>query len=96
MDLALGAKQTFVMMYLLSRDGTPKIVEECSYPLTGLACVSRVYTDLAVFGIGAEGVVVRETFGTTVDRLAELLTVPLADGTRAAQGPRPAGTGRAS
>ena len=45
-----GSKQTFVMMYLLSRDGSAKIVEECSYPLTGLACVSRVYTDLAVFG----------------------------------------------
>ncbi len=49
MDLAIGAKQTFVMMNLLSRDGTAKIVPTCTYPLTGVGCVSRVYTDLAVF-----------------------------------------------
>ncbi len=49
MDLALGAKQTFVMMRLLARDGSAKLVRECTYPLTGVGCVSRVYTDLAVF-----------------------------------------------
>jgi len=49
MDLATGARQTFVMMSLLSRDGTAKLVRKCTYPLTGLACVSRVYTDLEVF-----------------------------------------------
>jgi 3-oxoadipate CoA-transferase beta subunit len=81
MDLATGAKQTFVMMNLLSRDGTAKLVRHCSYPLTGLACVSRVYTDLAVFLIESERVVVRDLFGIDFDRLAGLLDVPLHDGT---------------
>ena len=54
---------------------------ECTYPLTGLGCVSRVYTDLAVFLITDDGVVVRETFGTDFASLAALLDVPLIDGT---------------
>jgi len=82
MDLALGAKETFVMMNLLSPDGAPKLVPECTYPLTGVGCVSRVYTDLAVFLIGDEGVAVRELFSCTVDELADLLEVPLLDWTR--------------
>jgi 3-oxoadipate CoA-transferase beta subunit len=82
MDLALGAKETFVMMNLLSPDGAPKLVPECTYPLTGVGCVSRVYTDLAVFLIGDQGVAVRELFGCTVDELADLLEVPLLDWTR--------------
>ncbi|MDI3388535.1 3-oxoacid CoA-transferase subunit B [Streptomyces sp. B-S-A8] len=77
MDLAIGAKQVFVMMTLFTKDGTPKLVPECSYPLTGLGCVDRVYTDLAVFDITAEGISVRETFGTTVDDLATRLNLPL-------------------
>ena len=81
MDLAIGAKQTFVMMNLLGRDGTPKLVPECTYPLTGVGCVSRVYTDLAVFLITDAGVVVREAFGTDFASLAALLDVPLVDGT---------------
>jgi 3-oxoadipate CoA-transferase beta subunit len=81
MDLAIGAKQTFVMMDLLTRDGTPKLVPACSYPLTGLACVSRVYTDLAVFVLGPEGVVVRDLFGLDFAQLTDLLDVPLVDGT---------------
>ena len=48
MDLAIGAKKTFVMMEYLTRDGRAKLVPACSYPLTGLGCVSRLYTDLAV------------------------------------------------
>lgn len=51
MDLAIGAKKVFVMMTLFTKDGTPKLVPECGYPLTGLGCVDRVYTDLAVFDI---------------------------------------------
>jgi 3-oxoadipate CoA-transferase beta subunit len=81
MDLAIGAKETFVMMSLLARDGTPKIVPRCTYPLTGVACVSRVYTDLAVFVVTDEGVVLRESFGPSYDELAGLLEVPLVDGT---------------
>lgn len=60
MDLAIGAKQTFVMMNLLTRDGASKLVAECSYPLTGLGCVSRVYTDVAVFAVGSGTVEVIE------------------------------------
>jgi 3-oxoadipate CoA-transferase beta subunit len=56
MDLAVGAKRTVVMMEHRTRSGEPKLVERCSYPITGLACVSRVYTDLAVMDITAEGV----------------------------------------
>ncbi|MEN3540037.1 3-oxoacid CoA-transferase subunit B [Microbispora sp. ZYX-F-249] len=77
MDLATGAKQVFVMMTLFAKDGTPKLVPECTYPLTGLACVSRLYTDRAVFRIGPEGVTVAETYGTSVAELASRLEVPL-------------------
>jgi 3-oxoadipate CoA-transferase, beta subunit len=79
MDLALGAKQTFVMMSLFTRDGTSKLVPECTYPLTGLACVTRVYTDLAVFLIEPRGVVVRQTFGIGLEELRNLVPVPLLD-----------------
>jgi len=81
MDLAIGARQTFVMMTLLTRDGRPKLVPECTYPLTGLACVSRVYTDLAVFLIEPGRVVVRDLFGTDFGTLATVVEVPLVDGT---------------
>ena len=84
MDLAIGARQTFVMMTLLTRDGRPKLVPRCSYPLTGLACVSRVYTDLAVFLIEPGRVVVRDLFGVEFDELTSLLDIPLVDGTREA------------
>jgi 3-oxoadipate CoA-transferase, beta subunit len=82
MDLAIGAKQTFAMMTLLTRDGHPKLVRKCTYPLTGLACVTRVYTDLAVFLIQPGGVVVRDLFGTDFGKLTTLLEVPLTDGTQ--------------
>ena len=55
MDLAVGAKQTWVMMDLLTRQGVSKIVEACSYPLTGIACVKRIYTDLATFACTPQG-----------------------------------------
>ncbi|UXM92514.1 3-oxoacid CoA-transferase subunit B [Paenarthrobacter sp. JL.01a] len=75
MDLATGAKDVFVMMTLLTRDGASKLVEACTYPLTGVGCVTRVYTDKAVFLTGPEGVTVRETFGCTFEEIQEL--VPL-------------------
>jgi len=55
-------------------------VPACTYPLTGLACVSRVYTDLATFQVGPAGVVVVETFGITVTDLEDRLEVPLRRG----------------
>jgi 3-oxoadipate CoA-transferase beta subunit len=60
MDLATGAKSTWVMMEHTTKSGEPKIVPRCSYPVTGLACVSRLYTDLAVLDITPAGVRVRE------------------------------------
>ncbi len=80
MDLAVGAKTVYVMMTLFDKDGTPKLVPKCTYPLTGLACVSRVYTDLAVFRLEDDQVYVTETFGTTVDELASRLRVPVLAG----------------
>ena len=60
MDLAVGAKQTWVMMDLFTKTGECKIVQTCRYPLTGLACVKRVYTDLGTFECGPEGLRVIE------------------------------------
>jgi 3-oxoadipate CoA-transferase beta subunit len=77
MDLAIGAKSVFVMMTLFAKDGTPKLVPECSYPLTGVGCVDRVYTDVATFDLTADGVVVRDVFGISHDELADRLDVAL-------------------
>lgn len=72
MDLAIGARQVFVIMELFTRAGACKLVEKCSYPLTGVGCVNVVYTDYAVFELGGEHVTVRELFGdVTLDQLAE-------------------------
>ena len=84
MDLAIGAKQVFVMMTLFAKDGSPKLVPECTSPLTGVRCVHRVYTDQATFILGGDRPVVLETFGASIDQLAERLGVELADG---AEGP---------
>ncbi|MBI4943645.1 MAG: 3-oxoacid CoA-transferase subunit B [Actinobacteria bacterium] len=73
MDLATGARQVFVMMTLFAKDGTSKLVPSCTYPLTGLACVSRLYTDQAVFDLGPDGAVLRETFGCSARELVERL-----------------------
>ncbi|WP_433334937.1 3-oxoacid CoA-transferase subunit B [Spirillospora sp. CA-294931] len=77
MDLAVGAKSVYVMMTLFTKDGTPKLVPECTYPLTGVGCVNRIYTDLATFEITSGGVLVLDTFGPTHDDLARRLDVPL-------------------
>ena len=73
MDLAVGARQTFVMMDLTTKTGEPKLVARCTYPLTGVGCVSRVYTERGVFEITGEGVRIRELFGTTRAELAALV-----------------------
>jgi 3-oxoadipate CoA-transferase beta subunit len=75
MDLATGAKQVFVMMTLFDKLGRPKLVPSCTYPLTGLRCVSRVYTEQAIFDVGDSGVTVLATFGTNRAQLEELLAV---------------------
>ncbi|MDX6301444.1 MAG: 3-oxoadipate CoA-transferase, beta subunit [Nocardioidaceae bacterium] len=69
MDLAIGAKQVFVMMTLFAKDGSPKLVPVCTYPLSGVGCVDRVYTDHAVFDITADGVVITRTFGSSTAEL---------------------------
>ncbi|MDG9967222.1 3-oxoacid CoA-transferase subunit B [Achromobacter mucicolens] len=78
MDLAIGAKDVFVMMELQTREGQSKLVETCTYPLTGVHCVSRVYTDVAVFDINKDGVTVTDIFGDmTADELLRLTGLPL-------------------
>jgi len=57
MDLAIGAKKTFVMMEHVTKGGEARIVERCSYPLTGLGCVARVYTDIAIVDVTPSGLV---------------------------------------
>ncbi|WP_448071951.1 3-oxoacid CoA-transferase subunit B [Georgenia yuyongxinii] len=82
MDLAIGAKQTYVMMELLTKKGGSKLVEACTYPLTGVGCVSRVYTDVAVFDITPDGVAVLEIYGEdTIDTLRETTGLALIDAT---------------
>jgi 3-oxoadipate CoA-transferase beta subunit len=79
MDLAIGAKQTFVMMEHLTKRGESKLVQQCSYPLTGLACVSRIYTDLAVIDVTADGLRAVELIdGLSFDELLRLSGVPIA------------------
>jgi 3-oxoadipate CoA-transferase beta subunit len=78
MDLAIGAKRTLVMMEHCTKAGESKIVARCSYPLTGLGCVSRVYTDLAVLDITPAGVqVVDLCDGLSAAALQALTAVPL-------------------
>ena len=77
MDLAIGAKSVFVMMNLFAKDGTAKIVPTCTYPLTGLRCVRRVYTEHAVFDIDSDAVRVRDTFGISVTDLRARMAIEL-------------------
>jgi 3-oxoadipate CoA-transferase beta subunit len=78
MDLATGAKRVFVMMEHQTKTGESKIVDQCTYPLTGMGCVSRIYTDLAVIDITSEGLMVRDMApGLTLDELRSITGVPL-------------------
>ncbi|MGO1254446.1 3-oxoacid CoA-transferase subunit B [Alcaligenes aquatilis] len=79
MDLAIGAKQTWVMMDVLTKQGVSKLVEQCSYPLTGLACVKRVYTDLATLACTPEGLQLIDLVpGLTHEALEEMIGLPIA------------------
>jgi 3-oxoadipate CoA-transferase beta subunit len=78
MDLAIGARQTFVMMEHFTKEGVCKIVEECSYPLTGLRCVSRIYTDMAVLEVTDDGLCVTDLLtNLSFDELQQRSGVPL-------------------
>jgi 3-oxoadipate CoA-transferase beta subunit len=78
MDLATGARQTWVMMDLLTKSGESKIVRECTYPLTGLACVKRVYTDLATFECGPQGLLLIDAVeGLSREALQALMGLPV-------------------
>ena len=78
MDLAVGAKQTWVMMDLLTKQGQSKLVQNCSYPLTGIGCVKRVYTDLATLACTPQGLeVIDMVEGLGLDELSALIGLPL-------------------
>lgn len=78
MDLAIGAKQVYVMMEHQTRSSESKIVEQCTYPLTGVGCVNRIYTDLAVLDVTPQGLRVREMIpGLSFEELQKFTGVPL-------------------
>jgi 3-oxoadipate CoA-transferase beta subunit len=78
MDLAIGAKKTFVMMEHTTKDGASKIVAACTYPLTGMGCVSRIYTDLAVIDITPAGLkLLDKVEGLSFDDLQRVTGAPL-------------------
>ena len=78
MDLAVGAKQTWVMMDLQTKQGQSKLVQACSYPLTGIACVKRVYTDLATLACTPQGLeVIDMVEGLGLEELSALIGLPL-------------------
>ena len=79
MDLAVGAKQTWVMMDLLTRQGQSKVVAQCTYPLTGMACVKRIYTDLATLACGPQGLtLIDKVEGLAHAELEKLIGLPVA------------------
>ncbi len=82
MDLAIGAKQVYVMMNLFTRDGDIKLLPKATYPLTGVGCVSRVYTDHGIFDLAASGTVtVKALFGLTFEKLQATSDIEFVDAT---------------
>lgn len=78
MDLAVGAKQTWVMMDLLTKKGESKVVDECSYPLTGLGCVKRIYSDLATLECTPQGLkLIDKVEGLSKEELERLIRLPV-------------------
>ncbi len=80
MDLAAGARRVVVMTGMFAKDGSPKIVPECTYPLTAASCVDRIYTDLATLDVTGSGLVVRQLHDISYADLAARLDVALTDG----------------
>ncbi len=81
MDLAIGARSTYVMTDHVTKQGEPKIVERCTYPLTGVGCVARIYTDLAVIDVTPDGLVALDWVeGLSFEALCELTGAPLMRG----------------
>ncbi len=79
MDLAIGAKQTWVMMDLLTKKGESKVVERCGYPLTGIACVKRIYSDLATLECSPQGLkLIDKVEGLGHAELEQLIGLPIA------------------
>ena len=79
MDLAMGAKQTWVMMDLLTKQGASKVVSQCTYPITGLGCVKRIYTDLATLDVTPQGLKwVDAVDGLSLADLERLVGLPIA------------------
>lgn len=82
MDLAIGAKKVYVMMNLYTRDGDIKLLPEVTYPLTGVGCVSRVYTDHGIFELSKSGtVMVKALFGLSFDKLQPQSDIEFVDAT---------------
>ena len=78
MDLAIGAKQTWVMMDLLTKKGESKVVQACSYPLTGIGCVKRIYSELATLECSADGLkLIDKVDGLTHIELEKLIGLPV-------------------
>ena len=79
MDLAIGAKQTWVMMDLLTKKGDSKVVGQCTYPLTGIACVKRIYSDLATLACSPQGLkLIDKVDGLAHADLEKLIGLPIA------------------
>lgn len=78
MDLAVGAKQTWVMMDLLTKQGESKVVNTCSYPLTGIGCVKRIYSDLATLECTPQGLMlIDKVDGLAHSELEHLIGLPV-------------------
>ncbi len=78
MDLAIGAKQTWVMMDLLTKQGASKVVQQCTYPLTGVGCVKRIYTDLCTLACTPTGLQLIDLVpGLTLPELEQLVGLPI-------------------
>ncbi len=85
MELAIGAKQTWVMMELLTKQGASKVVQQCTYPLTGVGCVKRIYTDLCTLECTPEGLRLIDTVpGLSHAELQSIVGLPIKDATATA------------